>query len=47
MDEEPERAKRWEGGYERTWYDGAHIVSHIANMELLCLWAERTSFFDP
>uniref|UniRef100_A0A8C1MYN7 General transcription factor IIH subunit 2 n=2 Tax=Cyprinus carpio TaxID=7962 RepID=A0A8C1MYN7_CYPCA len=19
MDEEPERAKRWEGGYERTW----------------------------
>lgn len=21
MDEEPERAKRWEGGYERTWWD--------------------------
>uniref|UniRef100_A0A3B3Z9T3 Ssl1-like domain-containing protein n=1 Tax=Periophthalmus magnuspinnatus TaxID=409849 RepID=A0A3B3Z9T3_9GOBI len=21
MDEEPERAKRWEGGYERTWSD--------------------------
>ena len=19
MDEEPERTKRWEGGYERTW----------------------------
>ena len=43
MDEEPERAKRWEGGYERTWYDGAHRLTHSKHGASVPLG--RTYFF--
>ncbi|KAG8011594.1 General transcription factor IIH subunit 2 [Nibea albiflora] len=35
MDEEPERAKRWEGGYERTWVTESHGQVRLGMMRHL------------
>ncbi|KAK1174175.1 general transcription factor IIH subunit 2-like [Acipenser oxyrinchus oxyrinchus] len=49
MDEEPERAKRWEGGYERTWeiLKEDESGSLKATVENILFKAKRKRVFEP